>query len=277
MQFERVGFHIFFAIFIPGIYLVAIIILSYACTLELLHLSTHEKIIAFLNDNKVISLSLILPTTYLLGVASNLVGPDVISRLSSKILCPRSRYCFWCKGDPPCGVFPYRTSLEQRMRERGIGDIAILMKELNPKYGEKENLSFVNYCKLFVEANNEVLAKQIRSAEVMVRFLAAASLAMLISTTIGVVFAILFVVSAQDSPLTILYFGFCLTNLLILSVTIGKFTHVRQREVLLTWYGVHLMLSGAAKNEGKVDFEELRKRIRFFCASSDMRVAVTAN
>lgn len=258
MKFEQLGIIAFFGVLVPGAYLTAFFILAFACVLELFGIQGHGEIFLFMGQHSLLSSTAFLFISYLLGVVIRLFSVRVVDRISMwflRVICRN-------KEIKDSDTFPYQQALEKRLDKEGMSLVTNLIKRLNQKYGFSGNTSFFNYCKFFVEANNETLAKQIREDEARTRFLAGTVFALIGSCIVEVPFSIIFFVTRQ-SPFFQLYIGLTLVSLATLAGILGRFHRQRQIEVRNVWMCLYLLLNGAIPNALKIELAELEKRIAF--------------
>jgi hypothetical protein len=242
MHSERVGIITFFGILIPGSYLLAIIVLVVASTLEAFGLGGHASVFEFASANVALSAAVFLFASYLLGMVVRLFAPRVVDELSKWYFVHLRRKRNGWVAD----VFPYRRSLTSWFAKGGMAKIPALLQRVNPHYGDDNNTLFFNYCKWFVDANHVRLSRQIQEAEALVRFLSGTTLALMIGLSAFLVFSVVF--SIAGSPICAMsYISLSVGSALMLCLILERFKHQRRREVIMVWSAVHLLLTGATQ------------------------------
>lgn len=257
MKFEQLGIIAFFGVLVPGAYLTAFLMLGFACLLELGGIQGYAEIFAFMSQHSLLSSTAFLFISYLLGVVIRLFSVRIVDKASMLFL----RFICRKKEEWLDDIFPYQQILGKRLDKEGMSPVTELIKSLNEKYGQDNNTSFFYYCKFFVEANNETLAKQIREDEALIRFLAGTVFALIISCFVGLSFSITFRVTHQSPFLQLLYASLTLVSLIILAGILGRFNGQRQREVRDVWMCLYLLLKGGIPNTLGISSNELQKRI----------------
>lgn len=241
MQSERLGIVTFFGILVPGTYLAATVVLSLSSVFELLGYNGHAETYNFLHENIALSASAFFFVSYLFGVVLRLFAPHNVDKLARLYLVHIRRN----KDDWVKDIFPYKNSLAVRFEKDGMHKMSSFMECLNDRHGVPDNTVFFNYCKLFVDANDEALSKQVHQAEALMRFLSGTALALL--GAIIAFFVLSFVAFLIDSTHTysVIYLSLAIVSMLILCFILERFKHQRRREVIIVWSALHLILNGA--------------------------------
>jgi hypothetical protein len=157
--------------------------------------------------------------------------------------------------------FPYEASIRAALQRDGMQPVIDLVAGLNESHGTRNNNRFFGFCKLFIEAHSEPLAKQVRQGEAPVRFLSGTCVALIFSATLGLLAAVLF--SSQRQWLPAQMYGFLtLFSITLLAAIFQRFKFQRRREVVVVWSSLYLLLFGAVPNGMSVDIEELRRRFK---------------
>lgn len=246
MNYDRMGVIAFFGILIPGSYLTGVLILFAASCLEIAGLNGHAYMREVITFNIAISTTAFLFISYLLGVLVRLFAPNYVDALSKYYL----RYLRLKKNKWITDCFPYQETLSSIFLKSGMNKVTELFGQLNPKYGQKGNTTFFNYCKWFIEANDPALSKQVQQTEAFVRFLSGTTLVLLIAIPLFLTAMIAFI--CHNSPLYwIIYAGLFVMAMLCLCLILERFRYQRRREVILIWSSVYLIVNGGTVN-GKI-------------------------
>lgn len=262
MQLERLGVIVFFGVIVPGAFLTVSILLTFACLLEVKGIRGHAEIFSFISKNLVLSTTAFFFLSYLLGVVLRLFAPDVVDRASTLYL----KLILREKGDWVSEPFPYRDGLALYMKDQGMTEVTAFIESLNKEYGESSNSTFIYYCKLLVEANNETLAKHIQQNEAMIRFLSGISLVLIISAGLGATFSFIFLFQHKTLLLRP-YAAISLVSLLTLLGILARFKFQRRREVAFLWSSVYLLLKGSISNTLGISPSEFTNRVRLNSSS----------
>jgi len=257
VQLERLGVIIFFGMIVPGAFLTASILLAFACLFEATGIRGHAEIFSFIGKNLVLSTTAFFFLSYLLGVVLRLFAPNLIDNASTVYLKIILRKNDLWVSEP----FPYKKSLASHMEKQGMAKITAFIEGLNGEYGNPGNATFFGYCKLLIEANSENLAKHIQQSEALVRFLSGISLALIVSTVLGVTFSLIFWYQ-HKTPFLLPYAGLTIVSLMTLGGILARFKYQRRREVMLLWNSMYLLLKGGIPNTLGISPSELTNRVR---------------
>jgi len=235
-----------------------ILVLAVTACLELMNLQGHTKVLEIIGKSVTLSAAAFFFVSYLLGVLVRLFAPDFVDRLSKNYLrIIRRNKEDWIKD-----VFPYKKSLTSYLTRNGMAKVPMLMTRLNSAFGKKNNTSFFNYCKWFIDANDTSLSRQVQQTEALVRFLSGTTLALLIAVPLNFVFLILFVI--YKMPLFyIIYGGLLVMALMSLCLILERFKYQRGREVIMVWSCVYLIINGGSANMDAEKGEKLIESVFF--------------
>ena len=239
MQSERLGIITFFGILVPGTYLAATVVLIVSSAFQLFGYNGYAVTYNVLHENIAVSASAFFFVSYLFGVVLRLFAPHIVDKLSGWYLVHVRRK----KDDWVSDIFPYKKSLAVRFEKDGMHKISDFMERLNDRYGVPNNTVFFNYCKWFVDANDEALSKQIHQTEALMRFLSGTTLALLIAIIAFIVLSIAFLIDGTHMY-SALHLSLAIASMLILCLILERFKHQRRREVIMVWSALHLILNG---------------------------------
>jgi len=256
MQFEKLGVIAFFGILVPGAYLTVFLILAFACLLELNGIPGHLEIFSFMSKHSLLASTAFFFISYLFGVVMRLFAPGFVDKVSTLYL----KYIRHKKDEWTGDTFPYQETNERHMKNMGMAVIPAFIKSLNKRYGAHDNTTFFNYCRLFIEANNESLAKRTQQNEALVRFLSGTSLVLMISCMLGLCSSLIFLVKFRFIFFQ-LYVALTLVSLIILAGILERCKHQRRREVVDIWNSMYLLLKGGVSNTLGISPDELLKRV----------------
>lgn len=264
MQLERLGVIVLFGIIVPGAYLTVFLLLALISILDWTGLSGYTQVFALLSTKVILSSTIFFLVSYLFGVLLRLFAPSLVDKASTKFLKIRYKkqseeeyniYQDWIN-DP----FPYENTIKSEMQHFGMIKIAKFIERLNKKYGTKNNTTFINYCKLIIEAHNEPLSKHIQENEAMIRFLSGTSLAFIISFILSILISIGYLAILKIA-FFIVYLSIALISFITLISILQRFKYQRRREVIFLWMSIYLLLKGAVSNNLSLKPEKLEKII----------------
>ena len=237
MSSGKLGVVTFFGILVPGAYLAAVLLATFASVAELLRQDGHERVLAFVAENTVLSAGIFLFVAYLLGVLLRLFAPEYVDSISSWYL-----RCVVCDVDDwVTDAFPYEKTVDAHLQKKGMGKVTELMSRLNGNHPLSK--AFFNYCKWFIEANAPALARQVQESEALVRFLSGTALALLVALPLMSSLLVVFAICGSHLNAA-LYGGLLISDLVCLAVLLRRFKYQRRREVILVWSSVHLLMNG---------------------------------
>jgi hypothetical protein len=258
MQTERIGIIAFLGIFMPGSYISGVLFFAMASCVKIYGSVGHAQTFNTISKNIALSSLAFFFISYLLGVLVRLFAPKVVDRMSKIYLYhARRKREKWVTD-----VFPYKDTISKRLINDGMEDIPDLIARLNDKYGRKNNTSFFNYCKWFVDANNAALSRQIHQAEALVRFLSGTTIALLIAILVAIIMLVISVYKGIV-VLWLSYGGLLLISLLCLSLILERFKFQRRREVYMVWFCTFIILKGGILGNAPDDFEKFIKAVFF--------------
>jgi hypothetical protein len=183
------------------------------------------------------------------------------------------------KKEFPKDQFPYKKTLTVRLTEDGMEKIPQLMSRLNAAYGNMGNapfftvsgnvgnVSFFNYCKWFIDANDLALSRQVQEAEALVRFLSGTTLVLLIALVPSILFPIAFTLRGASLN-SAFYCGLLTTDVICLVMILERFKYQRRREVMMVWSCVYLIVNGGTPRDLAHDRDRLCESV-FFPARSE--------
>lgn len=252
MQTERLGIITFLGIFVPGTYITGILFFGVLGCVKIWGSIECAKIFGGISKNIAISTISFFLISYLLGVLVRLFAPALVDRMSGFYLyhIRRIRQA-WV-----LDVFPYEKTIYDRSKNDGMENLLILISRLNPEYGKNDNKTFFNYCKWFIDANNQGLSRQVQQAEALVRFLSGTTIALVISIVIAIIMILIFFFKGITF-FWVSYLGLLFISLLCYLLILERFKHQRRREVYMVWCCTYIIVKSRTFGDGPVELETI--------------------